>query len=78
MIGPSKAASKVDLGKTRRSKPQMVGTVRVPFWINLGDDSAVAGNGKTKRAKPLMTGMVCPFFGAAPMNPQMIPQFLRC
>ena len=80
MIGLGKAASKafgwgtleipeVDLGRTRGSKPQMAGTTGVPFWINLGNNSAIAGNAKIKRVKPSMTGMVCHFFGAGALEP---------
>jgi len=76
MIGPGKAVSKasgpsnseipeIALGRSRGSKPQMVGMTRVPFWINLGDDSGITGYVKTKGAKPSMAGMVCPFFGAS-------------
>ena len=54
----------IGFGRTRGSKPRMVGTKGVPFWINPRDDSTIIGNAKTKGAKPSTSGTVCPFFGA--------------
>ena len=59
---------KIDLGKTKGSKPRMVGTIGVPFSINPGDGSATVGNAKTKRVKPSMVGIVCPFFGVGTLE----------
>ena len=52
------------LGRIRGSKPGMGGTTWVPFWIYLGDGSAIVGSAKIKGAKPSTVGMVYPFFGA--------------
>ena len=43
----------IGFGRIRISKPQIVGTTRVPFWINPGDVSTIAGNAKTKGVKAL-------------------------
>lgn len=55
----------IGFGKIRGSKPQMVGTIEVPFWINIVDGFATAGSAKIRGVKPSMEGMVCPFFGVA-------------
>ena len=69
MTGLGKAASKafglgaleipwIGFGRTRGSKPRIVGTIGIPFQTNLGDGSAILGKDKIKGAKPLMAGMV--------------------
>ena len=54
----------ISLGKTRGSKPWITGTIKVPFWMDAGNDSTIASNTKTKGGKPSMADMACPFFGA--------------
>ena len=54
----------IDLGRTRGSKPRMVRTIGVPFWINPRDDSMIAVNVKTKEVKPSIVDRICPFFEA--------------
>lgn len=78
MIRPSKVASKafglgtleileVDLGRTKGSKPRMMGMARVPFWINPEDDSTIACNTKTTGAKLSTWFMLS--LELAPLNP---------
>ena len=54
----------IDLGRTRGSKPQMVGIIGIPFWTNPRDGFSTGGSAKTKRVKPSMAGMAYPFFDA--------------
>ena len=59
MIGLGRVASKafrpgaldfpwIGFGKIRGSKPRMVRTIGVPFWINLGDGSTTTGSAKAR------------------------------
>ena len=54
-----------DFGKTRGSKPRIVGMTGVPFWTNIGDGSVILGKDKIKGAKPSMVGRICSFFEAS-------------
>ena len=64
----------IDLGKTRGSKPRMVGTIRIPFWKNPRDGFSTGGSAKTKGVKPSMASMACPFFEAG--APESIGDFV--
>ena len=54
----------IDLGRTRGSKSQMVGTIGIPLWTNPRDGFSIGGSAKTKGVKPSMASMAYPFFEA--------------
>jgi len=83
MTGLGRAASKafgpeaseipwINFGKTRGSKPGIVGITEVPFWINPRNGFIVVASARTRGVKPLMASMVFPFFGVDALNPLMI------